>query len=250
MPMQKTCTVLQSEALDPYGFSLLLDAGEPADEAVPGQFLHIDCGGRTLLRRPFGICAAKDGLLRIVYEVRGKGTELLTRLRPGDTLDVLGPLGHGFDLSGERILLAGGGLGVSPLLFAAEKSRKPDAVLGFRSASYMLLTEDFRSLCGRVDIATDDGSFGEHALVDSLVRRRLAAASYDRVLACGPHPMLKAVAAAAKEAGVPCQVSLEARMGCGVGACLVCACKKNNGDYAHVCKDGPVFDASEVDWDA
>jgi dihydroorotate dehydrogenase electron transfer subunit len=113
----------------------------------------------------------------------------------------------------------------------------------------MLLTEDFRSLCGRVDIATDDGSFGEHALVDSLVRRRLAAASYDRVLACGPHPMLKAVAAAAKEAGVPCQVSLEARMGCGVGACLVCACKKNNGGLCPRLQGRASFCASEVDWD-
>jgi dihydroorotate dehydrogenase electron transfer subunit len=125
-----------------------------------------------------------------------------------------------------------------------------DAVLGFRDASRLLLLDEFQSVCGRLDIATDDGSFGEHCFTDALVRRRLAEGQYSRVLACGPRQMLKAVAAAAKEAGVSCQVSMEERMGCGVGACLVCACKKSDGNYAHVCKDGPVFDASEVDWDA
>ena len=124
------------------------------------------------------------------------------------------------------------------------------AILGFRSGDRVMLEEQFRSVCSQVQVATDDGSYGFHGYVDALVRRELEGdRGYDAVLACGPRPMLRNVARAAEDFGVRCLVSMEERMGCGVGACLVCACKMADGTMKHACKDGPVFDGREVDWD-
>ena len=208
-------------------FDILLFAPELAESAVPGQFLHIRCGEQPL-RRPISICEIDRniGALRIVFEVRGKGTAWLSERQMGDAVDLLGPLGNGFSLpeSGEGIILIGGGIGTPPLLSVAQTlPGQTEAILGF------------------------------HGLVTDLLRERIAVKEKPctGILACGPTPMLKAIAALAQEHQIPCQVSLEERMGCGVGACLVCACKTKEADgehYRHVCKDGPVFDAREVVW--
>ena len=129
----------------------------------------------------------------------------------------------------------------------ARRSDSADICVGFRSAKHAILLEELSQSCGSVMTASDDGSLGYHGYVDALVRQALSRQEYAAVLACGPRPMLKSVAAAAQEYGVPCFVSMEERMGCGIGACLVCACSVG-GHYRHVCKDGPVFDAGEVDW--
>ena len=150
-------------------------------------------------------------------------------------------------------LVVGGGIGVPPLLgCAAQGSRNCTAVLGFRSARHAMLLEEFGQACpGGVRLATDDGSLGYHGFADGLVRQELEKGNtFTSVLACGPKPMLKSVAAVCAQAGVPCQVSMEERMGCGVGACLVCACQMADGAMKHVCKNGPVFPAEEVDWNA
>jgi dihydroorotate dehydrogenase electron transfer subunit len=164
----------------------------------------------------------------------------------------LGPLGRGFDLSGRRILVVGGGIGVPPMFFAARSAESDvTAVLGFRNQACIILAEEFKSICKNTYITTDDGSFGEKGSVTLPMKRLLEAGSFDAAMACGPKPMLKAVAGLCMEYHVPCQVSMEERMGCGIGACLVCACKtQKNGmeKMSHVCKDGPVFDAMEVDW--
>lgn len=250
MPSTKTCRIVKTEQFNSNVYSLLLEAGEIARSAAPGQFVHIACDG-LFLRRPLSICDADGSTLRVAFEARGAGTHWLAARTEGETLDLLGPLGRGFSLDGERILLVGGGLGAAPLLFAARRfPGSADVVLGFRSQSAALLTREFKRVCRRVQIASEDGSLGERGLVDAPARRLLESESYDRVLACGPRPMLRAVAAAASTAHVPCQISMEERMGCGVGACLVCACKTAEGGYARVCKDGPVFDAGEVDLDA
>ena len=170
--------------------------------------------------------------------------------------DRLGPLGNGFSLpeSGEGIILIGGGIGTPPLLSVAQTlPGQTEAILGFRNADACILARDFALACANVQIATDDGSLGFHGLVTDLLRERIAVKEKPctGILACGPTPMLKAIAALAQEHQIPCQVSLEERMGCGVGACLVCACKTKEADgehYRHVCKDGPVFDAREVVW--
>ena len=187
--------------------------------------------------------------------MKGDGTKWLSERKVGDMLDVLGPLGHGFDVQalGDRPIFIGGGIGVPPMLgcvrTAVEKGAQPAAILGFRNKGAVILEGDFRDEC-ETFVTTDDGSYARHGFVTDVLKEQVAGAT--GVAACGPKPMLKAIAAIAKEAGVPCQVSMEERMGCGIGACLVCACalKSENGEtrYGHVCKDGPVFNAEEVEW--
>lgn len=227
----------------------------PAAEAAPGQFLSIRCGEKTL-RRPISVCETDKaaGAARIVFEVRGEGTAWLSKRAPGEMLDILGPLGRGFDLSvsGDgRAVFVGGGIGAPPLLAAAKPwGERADVLLGFRSAGACILEPDFKKTGAGVQIATDDGSFGYHGLVTELLRRRLGRAPCKIVYACGPGPMLRAAAQTAAEFGVRCEVSLEERMACGVGACLCCAVPVRGTDGAvrmrHVCSDGPVFDAQAV----
>ena len=231
---------------------LVLEQPALAAMARQGQFLHIRCGEAQLLRRPISICDVENDTLSIVFEVRGAGTEWLSQRQVGDLLDVLGPLGNGFPAVDGKILVAGGGIGVPPMLLTAKCADAADAVLGFRNAERQMLTDAFAAVCGKVLCMSDDGSCGQQGYVADGVRQMLAQERYAAVMACGPRMMLKTVAAAAQEAEVPCYVSMEERMGCGIGACLVCACKtRKNGEegYQHVCKDGPVFPAEEVCWD-
>ena len=254
MPMQRICQIVERGQLNPYAVTMTLAVGEELSRQISfGQFVHIRCGEGLLLRRPISICDWQEGLLRIVFEVRGEGTAWLAERKEGESLDVLGPLGQGFRLDRQgRYLLVGGGIGVPPLLSCAVGTAgRSTAVLGFRSADRAMLLGDFAARCAAVRVASDDGTIGVHGFVDGVAREVLEAdRGFDAVLACGPRPMLKSVARVAKELGVPCQVSMEERMGCGVGACLVCACDMADGSRKHVCKDGPVFDAEEVDWDA
>jgi len=237
---------------------MVLDVGGMvrASHIRPGQFVHIKCGDGLLLRRPISVCqwtgSEAGDTVTIVFEVRGEGTAWLARRPVGHSVDVLGPLGNGFRVEDGPCLLVGGGIGVPPMLgCAGTSSGTSTAILGFRSKDRAILLDEFDSECVDVHIATDDGSLGYHGFVDALVRQELGKGrQYKAVLACGPKPMLKSVAKAAAEFGVPCQVSMEERMACGVGACLGCAVKMVDGAMKHVCSDGPVFDAREVDWDA
>lgn len=235
-------------------FDFTVSAPEITERAVAGQFVNILCGAKTL-RRPISICGIdrENGLLRIVFEIRGEGTKWLSERQAGEYINILGPLGKGFnaELQGSDAVVVGGGIGTPPMLEAAKLfSGEADAILGFRSESAVILENDFRKACKNVTVTTDDGSYGVHGFVTDVLRERLKKPC-TAVLACGPTPMLKAVAAVAEENGVECFVSLEERMGCGIGACLVCACKtkgeKGEG-YSHVCKNGPVFNAKEVVW--
>lgn len=255
MPIQRNCRIAEAVKLNDFAYSFTLEAGD----MIPGtgQFLQIKCGHSLLLRRPISICDWQEdepeNLLRIVFEVRGEGTAWLSCRKAGDVLDVLGPLGHGFgtDRTG-RYLLAGGGIGVPPLLGCAKNAwGNCTAVLGFRDAAHAMLLDDFQQACRDVVVTTDDGSLGRHGFVDAAVHEILEKEKdFTAILACGPRPMLKSVARVAAQHGVSCKVSMEERMGCGVGACLVCACDMADGTRKRVCKDGPVFDAGEVDWNA
>lgn len=254
MPEQKLCTIVETRKLNPYAVSMTIETDDMLPEA--GQFIHVKCGDALLLRRPISICDWQEdtpsNLLRMVFEVRGEGTDWLARRSVGDRLDVLGPLGHGFSLKPEgRYLLVGGGIGVPPLLGCARTAKgNCTAVLGFRTAERAMLLNEFRESCTETVVMSDDGTLGEHGFVNAGVRRVLERGQeFDAVLACGPKAMLKSVVQAAEEFGVSCQVSMEERMGCGVGACLVCACDMKDGSRKHVCKCGPVFQAEEVDWD-
>ena len=254
---QEICTVTDRQDYGSGLFALTLHAPQIAAEAKCGQFVHITCGEGNLLRRPISICDIEGEMLKIVFQVKGEGTEWLSRRSPKHKLDVLGSLGHGFntDALGERPVMIGGGIGVPPMLYTMKNAKAngatPTAILGFRNKDAVILTEDFEKV-GTTYICTDDGSFGTHGFVTAELEKHIS--EYTGVCACGPKPMLKAIAQIAEKANIPCQVSMEERMGCGIGACLVCACglKLRDGEqgvrYGHVCKDGPVFDAKEVVW--
>ena len=200
---------------------------------------------------PHRICDVQEDTLTLVLERKGAGTQYLAERRAGDTLDLLGPLGNGFELPDGKLLLVGGGIGVPPLLYSAKRAKGADAVLGFKTKSAIILEEEFQSACGETAVVTDDGSYRLHGNVTVPLREMLHRGGYAGVLACGPRAMLRAVAEVCAAFKVPCQVSMEERMGCGVGACLVCVCeteKEGERAMSRVCKDGPVFRAEEVCW--
>lgn len=247
------CRVRSAQETAPGIFDLWVECPSLAAQASPGQFAQILAPGHTL-RRPISICSIDrdGGGLRFVFQVRGRGTEELSRLRAGDSVEVLAPLGHGFPLDKtKRTLLLGGGIGVPPLLAAAQAlGGNTVAALGFRGRGFVILEEDFRTAGAKVLVATDDGSYGFHGLVTDLA----AGESFDVVLACGPAPMLRAAKALAEGKHARGYLSLEQRMACGVGACLGCAVALLGEDgspyYGHVCKDGPVFEMGRLAEDA
>lgn len=256
MPVQQQCTIVNKMSIGTDTYWMVLECGTMVGQTfhAPGQFIHIACPPH-FLRRPISVCTCgseKDGdLVEIVFQVRGEGTRWLAERREGETLDVLGLLGNGFSVEkGGRYLLAGGGIGVPPLYGCAQYAEgKATAVLGFRSERQVIMPELFSNACEEVFLCTDDGSLGFHGYVHQKVAEILDKdKDFTAVLACGPKPMLRGVAEAAARYSLPCQVSMEERMGCGVGACLGCATPMADGSMKHVCKDGPVFDASEVDW--
>lgn len=236
-------------------YSFTISCPEVAAAACPGQFVHIRAKGYTL-RRPISICGIdkEKGTLRIVFEIRGEGTAEIAKLNKGDLIDMLAPLGHGFtvDPSYNKVILIGGGIGTPPMLpLAKAYGDKAVAISGFRNASAVILQDDFRKTGAETMLCTDDGSAGIHGFVTQPLKELAEKGGIDAVYACGPMPMLKGVAAICKENGIFCQISLEERMACGIGACLGCACRtvRNDEEYfAHVCKDGPVFNAEEVLW--
>ena len=235
-------------------FDLEILCPQMAELAVPGQFVHIKAEG-FFLRRPISICGINKerGTLRIVFACKGEGTKKLADLRKGDMADMIGPLGQGFDLSKakERAVLVGGGIGVPPMLsLAKELGSKATAISGFRDKSLVILQKDFAAFGADTVLCTDDGSAGLHGFVTAPLEEILSGKGADIVYACGPKPMLKNIAALCEKYSTACEVSLEERMACGVGACLGCACdiKEEKGGTVrrHVCKNGPVFDAREV----
>ena len=258
MKVERKCKIVSKEWMGDAVY-MVLEVGDMVRTSFkgPGQFVHIKCGEGLLLRRPISVCSCQEDdpsdLLSVVFEIRGEGTQWLAQREVGEELDVLGMAGNGFPIRPDhRCLLVGGGIGIPPMRGCAQYTQgKSTAILGGRSADKIILQDCFNDECAKVMIATDDGSLGHHGFVDALVRQELEQdKAYDYVLACGPKPMLRNVARVAEAFGVPCLVSMEERMGCGIGACLVCACDMADGSRKHVCKDGPVFDSKEVDWNA
>ncbi len=224
-----------------------------AEIAQAGQFAHIKAEGFTL-RRPISICEVDkaSGTIRLVFEVRGDGTAKIAELNTNAMIDIIAPLGNGFTLldKSKKAIVVGGGIGVPPMVQVAKHyGENSTAIIGFRSANAVILKDDFDKIGSNVMLCTDDGTMGTKGYVSTALEERLQGGSADIIYACGPHMMLKAVIELADKFNVPCEVSLEERMACGVGACLGCACKtiKNGKEYfAHVCKDGPVFSSKEV----
>ena len=217
-------------------YDITVKCPEIADDAQSGQFAQV------------------YGTIRLVFEVRGKGTKQLSSLNEGDMLDIIAPLGNGFKVlpKGKKAVCIGGGIGTPPMLSIAKEYKDNATVIsGFRSADAVILQDDFKSIGCDTILCTDDGTAGIHGFVTEALKAELEKAKPDIIYACGPMPMLKAIVAMADEYEIETQVSLEQRMACGVGACLVCVCrtvKDGKEILSHVCKDGPVFDSKEVDF--
>lgn len=246
--------LIKKTALAENIYSFTIECPEVAELAQCGQFVNIRAEGFTL-RRPISICETdrSAGTIRIVFLVKGDGTKTIARINEGEYVDMIAPLGKGYSVSdipeNGRVIVVGGGIGVPPLLETARHLKNVTAVLGFRSYGNIILANEFKNLCKDVIICTDDGSVGEKAIVTAPLKRELEKGDVTAVFSCGPTRMLNAVAGVAKEYGVFCEVSLEERMGCGVGACVGCVARiSRNGEekLLRVCKDGPVFNAEEV----
>ncbi len=229
---------------------------EIAAVARTGQFVNIKING-FMLRRPISISSIDKvkSTLRVIFEVRGKGTNELAKLNEGDMIDIIAPLGgRGFEMDEYKTaVIIGGGIGVPPMLSVAENFGSNATVInGFRNAAAVILQHDFIDTGAETILCTDDGSAGKKGFVTDALNEVLANKKPDIIYACGPNVMIRRIIEIANANNIKCQVSLEERMGCGIGACLVCACRTiRDGQeyYAHVCKDGPVFNSEEVLFD-
>lgn len=271
--MQFNSTVISNIEVSPGYFRIRLTAPVEISAALPGQFVMVKVRDSLdpLLRRPFGIFniglmeseypgGGCGNFLELLYKVVGKGTAILANLHHGDHLDILGPLGRGFNTGapGTERILVGGGVGLAPLYYLARELGKDSPVrffAGGRSRDDIICITEFERLGIETYVSTDDGTLGDRGVVtEALEKYLLQNPSGKNIYACGPFPMLKAVSGIAAQYSIPCQVSLEAYMACGVGACLGCVIKGRNHrdespDYRCVCKEGPVFDHSELLWD-
>ncbi len=233
-------------------YSMIISAPEIAEQSRPGQFINcFSEDGSRLLPRPISICDIDrfNGFLRLVYRRVGKGTMEFSNLKAGNFIEVVGPLGNGYNMKkGRRSILVGGGIGIPPLLaLAKELDGEKTIVLGFRDEEF--LSEDFDRL-GTVYKSSDTGLIGVRGTVlDAMEEYQVRG---DVIYACGPKPMLMAIKDYALEHNMEAQISMEERMACGIGACLACVCQTNGVDEhtgvknKRVCKEGPVFDAREV----
>ena len=237
-------TVSANQQLAPATFRMTL-TGDTSAITAPGQFVNIALTGK-FLRRPISVCDWGEGSLTIIYKVVGQGTEQMSRMVPGETLDLLTGLGNGYDLdkSGDRPLLIGGGAGVPPLYALAKhllaQGKHPQVILGFNQGQECFLVQEFQDLGVPVTVATTDGSRG----VKGFVTDAMPADGYTYLYTCGPEAMLRAIDGKAATSG---QFSFEERMGCGFGACMGCTCKTKYGNK-RICREGPVLEREEIIW--
>jgi dihydroorotate dehydrogenase electron transfer subunit len=255
---QEKCRVASIDQMASDVYRIVVHAPRIVAAAYPGQFVMVRVADRydPLLRRPFSIHQqSSGGTLGLLFKTIGKGTDILATVAVGDSLDLIGPLGRGFDLERKRpVCIIGGGMGIAPLYFLARQlqlsDRQPErdhVLLGARKRDELaLLAGEFVDLGYPVQTATDDGSMGHHGFIPDLLDAVLPAVS--RVYTCGPHPMMKTIVKKCHQADVSCQVSLETHMACGLGACLGCTVPGVDGRYVHVCRQGPVFYGGEVTW--
>lgn len=256
MPSKKALQtpIIENQSISGLVKRISVYAPEIAELAIPGQFVHIRLSDLydPLLRRPFSIADIdrEKGTVSFIYRIVGRGTAYLAELKEDSLVDCMGPLGNGFDLPATRTpLLVGGGMGLAPLIYLAKRlCPKPvELLMGGRTKEELFWQDMFGSLCRNLHITTDDGSAGIHGNVADLLPGLLADRHFDIIYACGPHGMLARVQEIALHAKIPCQVSLEKYMACGVGACLSCTCAGSDGKRRKICTDGPVFWAGEVE---
>lgn len=262
MPVNIKAELIKKQELIPGIFKFSVKAPEIVMVARPGQFIEIRVNDdiEPFLRRPISIynMEKETGILEFIMQVKGKGTTILSQKREKDLIDIVGPLGFGpFKYANrEKLGIIGGGIGVFPLYELSKcaklENKKVNIYLGFRNKDLVVLEDEFKKVSDKLVVTTDDGSYAEKGFAIDFLKQDIEAGNIDSIYACGPLPMLKAVQKLAIEKDIPCQISLEEKMACGLGVCLGCAVKtakspKDAPEYWHVCKAGPVFNAKDVE---
>ena len=261
MPIQTFAKLIKKEEIIKDIFKFSVEANEIVKTAKPGSFIEIRVNDQTepFLRRPISIynMDKEAGILEFIFQVKGNGTNILSKKEVGDKIDILGPLGNGtfkFEKY-DNVEIIGGGIGIFPLYELAKEAKaqgkKVSTYLGFRNKDLVMLEKEFKEVSDKLVITTDDGSYAEKGFAIDYLKKDIEKKN-TCIFACGPLPMLKAVQKYALENSLSCQISLEEKMGCGLGVCLGCAVKKasspkDNPEYYHVCKGGPVFNAKDVE---
>lgn len=252
MKFEENAKVISQKKIADGVFDMWIMTSNIAEKAVPGQFISVYTKDASkLLPRPISICETEGRKLRIVYRVVGGGTTEFSTYKEGESIHILGPIGNGFPIKeGRKAILIGGGIGIPPMLELARRmGGEPEIVVGYRNSD-TFLTDDLKAY-GNLTIASDDGSIETKGTVIDAIREN--GIKGDIIYACGPTPMLRGIKAYAEENNIEAYISLEEKMACGVGACLACVCKTTGIDdhskvhNARVCKDGPVFNAKEVE---
>ena len=254
--------LLKKEELVTGIFKFSVQADEIIKTAKPGNFIEIRVNDdiEPFLRRPISIhnMDRDNGILEFIFQEKGKGTRILSSRREGELIDIVGPLGFGtFKYSNyQNLAIIGGGIGVFPLYELAKcaqsENKNINTYLGFRNKDLVVLENDFRNVSNNLTITTDDGSYAQKGFAIDFLKKDIEEGKIDSIYACGPLPMLRAVKNLALEKNIPCQISLEEKMACGLGVCLGCAVQtaassKETPEYWHVCKAGPVFQAKDVE---
>ncbi len=259
MGVKLICELVKKEKINEGIYKFSVKAQEIANSAKAGQFLEIKVSdvGETFLRRPISIynIDKENGIVEFIFQIKGRGTEILSTKEIGNKIDIMGPLGYGtFKIEEyKNVAIIGGGIGTYPLYELAKELKNKSNVnmyMGFRTKELVTLEKEFENVSDKLVITTDDGSYKEKGYAINFLKEDCKNEKPDMIFACGPLPMLKAVREFALEEKIPCQISLEERMGCGIGACLGCAVKVISGPeprYGHVCKEGPVFNAEDVE---
>lgn len=262
MPVNIKAELLKKEELISGIFKFSVQADEIVNTAKPGNFIEIKVNDdiEPFLRRPISIynMDKENGILEFIFQVKGKGTMVLSKRNEGELIDIVGPLGFGtFKYSSyEKLAIIGGGIGVFPLYELAKcahtENKRVNTYLGFRNKDLVVLEDEFGKVSNNLTITTDDGSYAQKGFAIDFLKKDIEDGKIDSIYACGPLPMLRAVRELAIEKDIPCQISLEEKMACGLGVCLGCAVKtasspKDAPEYWHVCKGGPVFQAKEVE---
>lgn len=262
MPEMLLAKLVKKEQLKPDIFKFSVEAPNIVKASKPGNFIEIRVTDQVepFLRRPISIynMDRENGILEFIFQVKGKGTKILAKREVGDSIDIIGPLGYGtFKYENyKNLAIIGGGIGVFPLYELAKCAKKDgkqvSTYLGFRSKDFVVLEEEFKQVSDNFVLTTDDGSYSQKGFAIQFLEKDIDAGKVGAIFACGPLPMLKAVQKLADEKDVPCQISLEEKMACGLGVCLGCAVKttkssKDAPEYLHVCKAGPVFNSKDVE---
>ncbi len=260
MPIDRRARILDVRNWDDYRL-ISIESAAIGQAARPGQFVMVKISDRfsPLLRRPLSIHDASDRGIDLFFQIAGRGTEILAQKRPGETMDLLGPLGKGYtvadNVSGKRAACIGGGRGIAPLFYLARSLEAAGAFVtvyyGGRKATDLPLLDKFEGAGFRVNCSTDDGSRGFTGFVTELFEAGLQSETFDRLFACGPDPMMRAVAELVGPQGIPAEYSLEAVMGCGIGACWGCVHRIKSGgaeEWVKICEEGPVFPGDRIVW--